>query len=113
MRRKINLVIIFSFLVAVKSEDLIEELRSLKNPEKSSGLTRDKRAIREHFSDLHCLQKFETSEQTIIRTVESQKNGAVFINVSTADSFELCLATCCETSLCNVAIFDEQVSLEN
>ena len=88
-------------------ENLVEELRQLKNQTINH---RPKRTIREHYSDLHCLQKFETSEQTIIRTVESQKNGAVFINVTTLESFELCLASCCETSLCNVAIFDESVS---
>ena len=102
--------LILSLTSLVNGDYLVDELRQLKNQTK--GLTRDrpKRAIREHYSDLHCLQKFETSEQTIIRTVESQKNGAVFINVTTVDSFELCLASCCETSLCNVAIFDDQVS---
>ena len=93
--------------ILVRAENLVEELRQLKN---QTIKHRPKRAIREHYSDLHCLQKFETSEQTIIRTVESQKNGAVFINVTTLESFELCLASCCETSLCNVAIFDESVS---
>ena len=93
--------------ILVRAENLVEELRQLKN---QTIQHRSKRAIREHYSDLHCLQKFETSEQTIIRTVESQKNGAVFINVTTLESFELCLASCCETSLCNVAIFDESVS---
>lgn len=99
---------ILSVIFLVKADnDLVQELRQLKN---QTIKNRPKRAIREHYSDLHCLQKFETSEQTIIRTVESQKNGAVFINVTTFESFELCLASCCETPLCNVAIFDEQVS---
>ena len=97
--------------ILVRAENLVEELRQLKNQTINfDHRHRSKRAIREHYSDLHCLQKFETSEQTIIRTVESQKNGAVFINVTTLESFELCLASCCETSLCNVAIFDESVS---
>ena len=104
------LCLILSLTILVNGDYLVDELRQLKNQTKRLTRDRPKRAIREHYSDLHCLQKFETSEQTIIRTVESQKNGAVFINVTTVDSFELCLASCCETSLCNVAIFDDQVS---
>ena len=96
-------VLFFALSFSALAENPLEELRALKKTK-----PREKRAIREHYSDMHCLQKFETSEQTIIRTVESQKNGAVFINVTSMDSFELCLASCCETNLCNVAIFDEQ-----
>ena len=107
MNKLLILFSIFSVIFLVKGNDLVQELRQLTN---QTIKHRPKRAIREHYSDLHCLQKFETSEQTIIRTVESQKNGAVFINVTTFESFELCLASCCETPLCNVAIFDEQVS---
>ena len=97
------------------SETLIEELRQLKNERsptlhsRSTTPSRSKRAIREHYSDLHCLQKFETSPQTIIRTEESRNNGAVFLNVTTLDNYNLCLSSCCDTRLCNVAIFDEQV----
>ena len=91
-------------------EDHIAELRALKSYSPYHKQFA-KRAIREHYSDLHCLQKFEVSPSTIIRTAESQKNGAVFINVTTLDSFELCLSTCCDTQLCNVAVFDEQVGI--
>ena len=110
MWHKFDEIIIFlSIFSLVRSEDLLKELRQLKNMSTKPSFHRSKRAIREHFSDIHCLSKFETSEQTIIRTVESQKNGANFLNVTTMDSFELCLANCCETQLCNVAIYDEQV----
>ena len=100
-------VLIFSLSTA---ENPVEELRNLKNSKSPSNpeKPREKRAIKEHYSDLHCLKQFETSYQTIIRTVESQQNGAVFLNVSTMTSYELCLATCCQTKLCNVAVFDEE-----
>ena len=99
-----NLAIFLNLLAMTQSLTVLQDSasRNLTN-------IRNKRAIREHYSDLHCMQKFETSEQTIIRTVESQNNGAVFLNVSTVVSFEICLATCCETQLCNVAIFDREV----
>ena len=87
---------------------MIEELRQLKN-EPTPTPKRAKRAIREHYSDLHCLQKFETSPGTIIRTQESRNNGAVFLKVTTLDSYNLCLSSCCDTRLCNVAVFDEEV----
>ena len=100
---------ILFLIISIKAENPVEELRNLKNqPNPDPSILREKRAIKEHFSDLHCLKQFETSYQTIIRTVESQQNGAVFLNVSTVTSYELCLATCCETKLCNVAIFDEE-----
>ena len=44
--------------ILVRAENLVEELRQLKN---QTIKYRPKRAIREHYSDLHCLQKFETS----------------------------------------------------
>lgn len=88
------------------AEDLVNQLRQLKRAKPSS---RAKRSIKEHYSDLHCLQKFETSPKTILRTAESQENGATFLNASTFDSFEMCLAFCCETLLCNVAVYDETV----
>ena len=107
---KLSIFGICFILFSVNAEDPVEELRNLKHqPIGKQSKAREKRAIKEHFSDLHCLKQFETSYQTIIRTVESQNNGAVFLNVSTVTSYELCLATCCETKLCNVAVFDEEV----
>ena len=113
------LVILINFLIfanLVQGSTLIEELRQLKKEPvknlhfaRNDPILRSKRAIREHYSDLHCIRKFETSPQTIIRTQESRNNGATFLNVTTLDSYNLCLSSCCDTTLCNVAIFDEEV----
>ena len=111
------LINILLFANLVQGSTLIEELRQLKkepvkNPRFARNdpvVLRSKRAIREHYSDLHCIRKFETSPQTIIRTQESRNNGATFLNVTTLDSYNLCLSSCCDTTLCNVAIFDEEV----
>ena len=119
------LVILINFLLfanrVMSSGTLIEELRQLKKEQQpvkklpklarnnDNPVLRAKRAIREHYSDLHCIRKFETSPQTIIRTQESRNNGATFLNVTTLDSYNLCLSSCCDTTLCNVAIFDEEV----
>ena len=118
------LVILINFSLfanrVMSSGTLIEELRQLKKEQPVNKLPkfarnndnpvlRAKRAIREHYSDLHCIRKFETSPQTIIRTQESRNNGATFLNVTTLDSYNMCLSSCCDTTLCNVAIFDEEV----
>ena len=111
MSALLKFILISVLIFSSTAENPVEELRSLKNSQstaKANPESREKRAIKEHYSDLHCLKQFETSYQTIIRTVESQQNGAVFLNVTTLTSYELCLATCCQTKLCNVAVFDEE-----
>ena len=70
-----------------------------------------KRSIGEHYEDSHCVESFETSDKTIIRTIESKSNGAVFLNNTEVETYERCLRFCCETNLCTVAVWDQQVSL--
>lgn len=85
-----------------EGQQCAQELEDLKHNH------RVKRGITDHYEDSHCLENFETSERTIIRTQESQTNGAVFLNETDLDTYEQCLRACCETPLCNVAIFDQQ-----
>ena len=68
-----------------------------------------KRSIVDHYEDSHCLDSFETSDKTIIRTIESKNNGAVFLNNTEVETYERCLRFCCETSMCTVAVWDQQV----
>lgn len=69
-----------------------------------------KRSIVDHYEDSHCVESFETSDKTIIRTIESKTNGAVFLNNTDVDTYERCLRFCCETTMCTVAVWDQQVS---
>ena len=80
-----------------------------KKPLKDQG-ARSKRAISDHYEDMHCLDSFETSPRTIIKADESKANGALFLNETEFDSYEYCLQFCCQTDFCNVAIFDSTVS---
>ncbi|XP_069163404.1 uncharacterized protein [Procambarus clarkii] len=57
-----------------------------------------------------CLEKFEVSESTIIRTQDSRVLGAKFLNESDVGNREDCLTLCCATHLCNVAVFEEKGS---
>ena len=56
-----------------------------------------------------CLEKFEVSESTIIRTEDSRMLGAQFLNESDVGNREDCLTLCCATRFCNVAVFEEKV----
>ncbi len=71
---------------------------------------KNKRSIVDHYEDSHCVESFETSDKTIIRTIESKTNGAVFLNNTDVDTYERCLRFCCETSMCTVAVWDQQVN---
>ena len=68
-----------------------------------------KRSIVDHYEDSHCIDSFETSDKTIIRTIESKSNGAVFINNTEVETYERCLRFCCQTPMCTVAVWDQQV----
>lgn len=57
-----------------------------------------------------CLEEFEVSESTIIRTKDSRVLGAQFLNETDVGNREDCLALCCATRFCNVAVFEEKVS---
>mgnify|MGYP001953554583 CR=1 FL=1 len=61
-------------------------------------------------SNHDCMQRFEVSENTIIRAQDSKKIGAKFINESDVGNREDCMALCCRTPLCSVAVFEEKVS---
>lgn len=58
-----------------------------------------------------CLEEFEVSESTIIRTADSRMQGAEFLNVTDVGNREDCLTLCCATRYCNVAVFEEKVSV--
>jgi len=68
---------------------------------------REKREVMDHYTDDHCLDHFSVESNTIIRTKDSQENGAVFLNDTEVDSMARCLHICCGTPLCNVAVFGE------
>ena len=55
----------------------------------------------------HCLEAFDYSEKTIVRLNDSVNNGANFLDVDIVDTFELCLKWCCQTDLCNLAVWDQ------
>ena len=55
----------------------------------------------------HCLEAFDYSEKTIVRLNDSVNNGAAFLDVDIVDTFELCLKWCCQTELCNLAVWDQ------
>lgn len=76
----------------------------------SEGLPKKaERSISANMDDLQCLENFEVSDKTIIRTKESQAAGALYINETELETFDTCLRYCCQTPLCNVAVFDKQV----
>ena len=75
-----------------------------------SGKNLSKRSIVDHYEDSHCVESFETSDKTIIRTIESKTNGAVFLNNTDVETYERCLRFCCETTMCTVAVWDQQVN---
>ena len=70
---------------------------------------RNKRSIASNYEDIHCLKNFETKDNAIIKTKESQANGAQYLNETKVETFDFCLRYCCETTLCNVAVYDVQV----
>ena len=94
-----------------KCDQEIRDLGSSSNNKKSTFSDRriSKRSIVDHYEDSHCIDSFETSDKTIIRTIESKSNGAVFINNTEVETYERCLRFCCQTPMCTVAVWDQQV----
>ena len=86
-----------------------QELQDLKILGKHKSYQRKKRSIASNYGDSHCLKNFETKDNAIIKTKESQANGAQYLNESKVATFEFCLRLCCETNLCNVAVYDVEV----
>lgn len=58
-----------------------------------------------------CLERFEVSESTIIRAQDSRRMGARFLNESDVGNREDCMALCCRTATCTVAVFEEKVGV--
>ena len=112
---------LFQYTTSSLLEDHLEECHSsaheekfqqeLKDVRKSQKISfeRHKRSISANYKDAHCLENFETKDNAIIKTKESQANGAQYLNETTVETFEFCLRVCCETPLCNVAVYDLQV----
>lgn len=56
------------------------------------------------------LGRFDVQRDMIIRTEESRKLGAKFLDHADVGSREECLRLCCETDECEVFVFEEKVS---
>ena len=95
------------------SKKFQQELKSLQNLGKHKNFQRKKRSIASNYEDTHCLKNFETKDNAIIKTKESQANGAQYLNETKVATFEFCLRICCETPLCNVAVYDIEVIYQN
>lgn len=61
-------------------------------------------------SFLRRLGRFNIQREMIIRTEESRKLGAKFLDYADVGSREECLRLCCETDECDVFVFEEKVS---
>ena len=59
-----------------------------------------------------CLSNFDVSDGSIIRTKDSQAQGATYLNETEigAKSRDECLRLCCHMERCNVAVFEEKVN---
>jgi hypothetical protein len=57
-----------------------------------------------------CVDNFDIHRDKIIRTQDSRAMGAKYINEVDLSSREECLRLCCETSTCDVFVFEERVS---
>lgn len=57
-----------------------------------------------------CVDNFDIHKDKIIRTQDSRAMGAKYINEIDLSSREECLRLCCETSTCDVFVFEEKVS---
>ena len=80
------------------------------------GITRNDRSPRQIslLEDEMCLGNFDVSEGSIIRTHDSQKLGAKYLNETDEGqgikARDECFLLCCRTQHCNVAVFEEKVS---
>lgn len=59
-----------------------------------------------------CVDNFDIHRDKIIRTQDSRAMGAKYINEIDLSSREECLRLCCETSSCDVFVFEEKVSTD-
>jgi len=56
-----------------------------------------------------CANRFEVHDDKIIRTEDSKKLGAKFIDSVEQHDRAGCLELCCRTSRCDVFVFEEKV----
>lgn len=101
------------FLICVMCLDLVlsvQEEEQLANLLRSSPMMRTKKSpiLSESLTGSHCLDNFEVNEKLIIRMNDSIDLGAVFLNATELDTFKFCLKYCCETPLCNTAVWDQK-----
>jgi hypothetical protein len=68
-------------------------------------------SIAENFVGSHCLEAFDVSFKTIIRTNDSLRLGAQFLDEAETENFQICLKYCCDTTLCDVAVWDDKVAI--
>ncbi|XP_071454683.1 uncharacterized protein [Hetaerina americana] len=68
-----------------------------------------KRIAKRNEVDLQfCVDNFDIQEDTIIRTQDSRGMGAKYINETDLSSRDECLKLCCETTSCDVFVFEEK-----
>lgn len=65
---------------------------------------------RQEFDDYRsCARNFEIHQDKIIRTEESKKMGAKYLNGKEVTSKDECIKFCCRTPNCNVFVLEEKV----
>uniref|UniRef100_T1J182 MANSC domain-containing protein n=1 Tax=Strigamia maritima TaxID=126957 RepID=T1J182_STRMM len=79
----------------------------------SLGIAREKRSSRRILPQPQddvsvCLNDFQVSDTTIIRTQDSRQMGAKYLNETEMPSKEECMKWCCDTYKCNVAVYEEK-----
>lgn len=61
----------------------------------------------------NCANKFDVHDDKIIRTEDSKKLGAKFIDSAEQRDRLECLELCCRTPRCDVFVFEEKVKVNN
>ncbi|XP_045474452.1 uncharacterized protein LOC123680547 isoform X2 [Harmonia axyridis] len=57
-----------------------------------------------------CIDNFDIHKDNIIRTQDSQKMGAIYLNAIDLGSRQECLRLCCETEKCDVFVYEDKNS---
>lgn len=86
------MVVIANFHLAIGS--------SLPKDDSAKGFERDFQM---------CMDNFYVNTDIIIRTQDSRKLGAKYLNDMDVDSRYDCKRFCCETELCDVFVYEEKV----
>ena len=91
--------------LAVDEQELIYEL--VKRLGKSDHI----RQLEKRKEESECNDRVSTQKGTIIREVDSVKNGALFLTLyEHIDTNDACVGLCCKNSSCDVAVFENKVS---